>query len=295
MELAGYLMDKMIRNRDEKRKYDGRQTVGGKAKKVEKKREGTFMYNRPICKSCGMRHFDKCLRPLNTITCNFCKKTGHVEADCKRKAAVCFDCGEKRHFSTECPKRKPTTATAGASGSGSKTDVKKGSARVFMLDTQKATNIPDVITDTFPINIFMLEFYLTQHYEIETADGNLSRITEALDNATISLADHIIPLRLLPMKVAGFDVVLGMDWLSSNQARILCNDKAIGIRTSNNKTIRITDDKEARKVGIVSKIKVNRCLGKGCLTFMACATKEPESKKIEEMPVVSEFKDVFPD
>ncbi|XP_076907521.1 uncharacterized protein LOC143564002 [Bidens hawaiensis] len=84
MELAGYLMDGMIRNRDEKRRDDGKTPVGGKVRKVEKKREGAFVYSHP--------------RP------------GHVEADCKRKAVVCFDCREKGHFSNECPKKKSTVA-----------------------------------------------------------------------------------------------------------------------------------------------------------------------------------------
>ncbi|XP_076890289.1 uncharacterized protein LOC143541324 [Bidens hawaiensis] len=85
-----------------------------------------------------------------------------------------------------------------------------------------------------------------------------------------------------------------MDWLVMNQARILCSDKAIEIRTPNSKIIRIVRDKEAGKVGITSKIKASRCLGKGCLAFMAFVTKEPEPRKLEELLVVSEFKDVFP-
>ncbi|XP_076902014.1 uncharacterized protein LOC143556626 [Bidens hawaiensis] len=96
------------------------------------------------------------------------------------------------------------------------------------------------------------------------------------------------------MTLAGFDVVLGMDWLSMNQACILCNDKAMEIRAPNNKIVRIIGDNEAGKVGIISKIKANLYLGKGCLAFMDYVTKESEPKKIEEVSVVSEFKDVFP-
>ncbi|XP_076910387.1 uncharacterized protein LOC143568006 [Bidens hawaiensis] len=277
------------------------------------------MYTRPICKSCGRRHYGKCLRPANTVTCNFCKKTSHTEVDCKRKTIVCFDCREKGHFSTECPKRKLVVTTTGASGSGAKTDGRKGNARVFMLDTQKAMEIPDVITGTFPVNnVYARVLYdscanqsfidyklcsilneplvkLNNHYEVETANGDLVRITEALDNATISLASHDIHARLLPMTLAVFGVFLGMDWLSMNQAHILHNDKAIEIRAPNNKIVLITRDKEAGKVGIISKIKPSCCLGKGFLAFMAYVTKESEPKKMEEVPVVSEFKDVFPD
>ncbi|XP_076942318.1 uncharacterized protein LOC143612150 [Bidens hawaiensis] len=230
----------------------------------------------------------------------------------------CFDCGEKGHFSTECPKKKPMVTTAGASGSGAKTDGRKGNALVFMLDTQKAADIPDVIIGTFLINnVYARVLFdsganqsfidhkfcsllntpivkLNDHLEVETANGELIKINEALSNATISLASYDIPIRLLPMTLAGFDVVLGMDWLVMNQACILCSDKTIEIRTPNSKIIRIVGDKEAGKVGIISKIKASRCLGKGCLAFMAFVTKVPEAKKLEEVPVVSEFKDVFP-
>ncbi|XP_076881136.1 uncharacterized protein LOC143529177 [Bidens hawaiensis] len=97
------------------------------------------------------------------------------------------------------------------------------------------------------------------------------------------------------MELAGFDVILGMDWLAANQTRILCNEKVIEILTPNNKMMRITGDKESGKIGIISKIKASHCLGKGSLAFMAYVTKEPEPKKLEEVPIVIEFKDVFPD
>ncbi|XP_076900494.1 uncharacterized protein LOC143554674 [Bidens hawaiensis] len=215
-----------------------------------------------------------------------------MEVDCKRKTVVCFECGEKGHFSAEFPKRKPMVTTSGASGSGAKTNGQKGNARVFMLDTQKAVDIPDVITGTFPINNVYARVLFDS---VETANGELIRITEALGNATISLASYDIPVRLLPMTLAGFDVVLGMDWLVMNQAHILCSEKTIKIRAPNSKIIQIVGDKEVEKVGIISKIKASRCLGKGCLGFMAFVTKEPEPRKLEEVPVVSEFKDVFPD
>ncbi|XP_076957890.1 uncharacterized protein LOC143633468 [Bidens hawaiensis] len=85
MELAGYLMDGMIKNRDEKKKDDGKTPVGGKVRKVEKKREEAFVYSHPVCKSCGMRHFGRCLRPTNTVICSFCKKPGHLKLTARGK------------------------------------------------------------------------------------------------------------------------------------------------------------------------------------------------------------------
>ncbi|XP_076907643.1 uncharacterized protein LOC143564168 [Bidens hawaiensis] len=124
------------------------------------------------------------------------------------------------------------------------------------------------------------------------ANGSLIKISEVL-SSYISLAGHDMPVQLLPMELAGFDVIIGMDWLAVNQARILCNQKAIEILTPNRKIIRIAGDKDSGRIGIISKIKASHCLGKGCLAFMAYVSKEPEFKKIEEVTIVSEFKDVF--
>ncbi|KAI3808090.1 hypothetical protein L1987_24032 [Smallanthus sonchifolius] len=47
-----------------------------------------------------------------------------------------------------------------------------------------------------------------------------SKLPENYDGA-ITISGHILPVRLIPMTLAGFDVVLGMDWLASNQAHII--------------------------------------------------------------------------
>ncbi|XP_076901428.1 uncharacterized protein LOC143555832 [Bidens hawaiensis] len=290
IELAGYLMESMIRNKDEEKKMvverrrenDGRQKFG-------KGREGSSVFNRPLCKNCGKKHDGRCLKPTPKVdvrkfdpysTCNFCKRPGHKEEDCRKNLIVCFDCGEKGHFSAECTKKKPTVG--GASGNGTRNEAKRGNARAFMLNTQKAGELPDVITAK-----------LSKQYEVETANGSLTKISEVL-NSYITLAEYEMPVQLLPMELAGFDVILGMDWLAANQAQILCNEKAIEILTPNKKMIRIAGDKDSGKIGIISKIKASYCLGKGCLAFMDYVTKVPEPKKLEEVLIVAEFKDVFP-
>ncbi|XP_076928619.1 uncharacterized protein LOC143592624 [Bidens hawaiensis] len=232
IKLAGYLMESMIRNCEEE-------------KKTMVENDGKKRCLKPTPK-VDVRKFD----PYST--CNFCKRPGHKEEDCRKKLIVCFDCGERGHFSAECTKKKPI---AGDNiGSGARNDGKRGNACTFMLNTQKASELPEVIT-----------------------------------------AGYEMPVQLLPMELAGFDVILGMDWLATNQARILCTEKAIDILTPNRKIIRIVGDKESGRIGIISKIKTSHCLGKGCLAVMAYVTKEPEPKTMDEVPIVSEFKDVFLD
>ncbi|XP_076902918.1 uncharacterized protein LOC143557825 [Bidens hawaiensis] len=278
-----------------------------------------------MCKNYEKRHEGRCLRPIPRIdihkfdpfsTCNLCKRPGHKEEDCRKNLIVCFDCGERGHFSAKCTKKKPVTS--GTSGSGAKNNGRKGNARAFMLNTQKAGELPDVITGTFPINnVYARVLFdsganqgfidykfcsllneplakLSNHYEVETVNGNMIKISEVL-SSYISLAGYDMPVQLLHMELAGFDVILGMDWLSANQARIICDEKAINILIPNKKVICIAGDKEYGRIGIISKIKASHCLGKGCLAFLAYVTKEPEPKKMEEVLIVSEFKNVFPD
>ncbi|XP_076885872.1 uncharacterized protein LOC143535532 [Bidens hawaiensis] len=180
---------------------------------------------RPIVRS-EVRKFD----PFST--CNFCKKPGHKEEDCRKKLIVCFDCGEKGHFSAECTKKKP--AAGGASGSGARNEANRGNARAFMLNTQKAGELPDVITGTFPINnayarvLFdsganqsFIDYKfcdllneplakLSKQYEVETANGSLIKISKVL-SSYITLAGYEMPVQLLPMELARFNVILGMD------------------------------------------------------------------------------------
>ncbi|XP_076942488.1 uncharacterized protein LOC143612375 [Bidens hawaiensis] len=126
------------------------------------------------------------------------------------------------------------------------------------------------------------------------ADGNQVRITEVLNRGKILLARHSIPVQLLPMTLAGFDIVLGMDWLSNNKARILCEKKAIKIRV-NGEIIQIAGDKDGGHVRLISMIKANKCLRKGCLAFMVYVTEELKEKKLEDVPIVLEFLEVFPE
>ncbi|XP_076957745.1 uncharacterized protein LOC143633307 [Bidens hawaiensis] len=227
IELAGYLMDSMIRNREDERKMmtEKKREIDEK-RKFEKGKERSAAFNRTMCKNSGKRHDGMCLKPTPKVdvrkfdpysTCNFCKRPGHKEEDCRKKLIVCFDCGEKGHFSAECTKRKP--AVGGASGSGARNEVKRGNARAFMLNTQKAGELPDVITGTFLINnVYARVLFdsganqsfmdykfcsllneslakLSKQYEVETANGSLIQISEVL-NSYITLAGYEIPVQL---------------------------------------------------------------------------------------------------
>ncbi|KAI3818331.1 hypothetical protein L1987_12135 [Smallanthus sonchifolius] len=194
----------------------------------------------------------------------------------------------------------------------------KKNARAFFLNTHEVAGMPDVITCTFLVNDIYARILfdsganqsfienrlcrllnktlakLDKKYMVETANGDLVQISEILNDCYITLSEHVIPTRLLPMTLAGFDIVLGMDWLASNQANILCDKKAIELHSLKGNILTINGDKLSNSVGIISMLKTTKYLRKGCLAYLVTLTTDTK-KNIEDVPVVAEFPDVFPD
>ncbi|GJW01654.1 putative reverse transcriptase domain-containing protein [Tanacetum coccineum] len=70
----------------------------------------------------------------------------------------------------------------------------------------------------------------------------------------------------MPIKLGSFDVVIGMDWLSKYHAKILCDEKVVHIPINGETLI----------IRVIEK-------------------KKSDEKRLENIPVVREFPDVFPE
>ncbi|XP_022024756.1 uncharacterized protein LOC110925097 [Helianthus annuus] len=132
-------------------------------------------------------------------------------------------------------------------------------------------------------------------YEVELADGTLETASTILDGCFIAIRNHSFPLSLLPMKLAGFDVVIGMDWLSLNQAQIACAKKQVIIKTPTGKSIIVQGDTHHGLSDQTAMLKASKGLKNGCVIYMAQVTVDTPKPKIEDIPVISEFTDVFPE
>ncbi|GKA15894.1 reverse transcriptase domain-containing protein [Tanacetum coccineum] len=76
----------------------------------------------------------------------------------------------------------------------------------------------------------------------------------------------------------------------------MCNKKMICLTTPNGKAITIHGEKKKGEILIYSMIKAGKYLASGCQTYLAHVLNiKEENKKIEDIPIVSEFLDVFPD
>ncbi|GJS39264.1 putative reverse transcriptase domain-containing protein [Tanacetum coccineum] len=95
------------------------------------------------------------------------------------------------------------------------------------------------------------------------ADGNLVSTNTVIKGATLSLLNQPFKIDLMPIKLISFDVVIGMDWLSKYHAKILCYEKVVHIPI----------DGETLIIQVMEK--------------------KSDEKRLEDIPIVREFLDVF--
>nr|GEV44221.1 putative reverse transcriptase domain-containing protein [Tanacetum cinerariifolium] len=240
-----------------------------------------YTENRPMCKKCSLYHTGHC-----TVKCNTCNKVGHLTKNCKNKGPItgsnllpvtvtCHACGEKGHYVNQCQK----TTTNNAQG------------RTYMLRDRNAHRYSNIVTGMCLLNQHLARVLFNSgadksfvsislapvldippstidtFYNIEMADRNLVSTNTVIQGATLTLLNQPFEIDLMQIKLDSFDVVVSMDWLSKYHARIICDEKVVHIPL---------DDKT-----LIIQAQVME--------------KKSADKRLEDIPVVREFPDVFPE
>ena len=100
----------------------------------------------------------------------------------------------------------------------------------------------------------------------------------------------------MPIDLNGFDIVLGMDWLNANDAEILCKKKIVKVNPPGKDSFMVYGDKRRVNSGIISLMKVRKCLTKGCTSYLAFVIDAKKEKKVmQSIPVVCDYPEVFPE
>ncbi|KAI3702719.1 hypothetical protein L6452_28470 [Arctium lappa] len=258
----------------EKRKWEGSVRDGKKIKSAKFDQRAIPRADYKVCSKCNRMHKGECL--VDKDGCFKCGKVGHMARDCQR-SRTCYQCGSPNHIKTDCPQlKKGEVRGYGGKGGERKVEPARARARAFNMTADEAVDAPDVVT--------------------EIADDSRVLVGEVYEGCSIDIDGHAFPLRLYPMGMGEFDVIVGMDWLASNDANIVCNKKLIWISRPGEEEIVVYGERRDRKSCLISMIKARRCLVKGCegfLTYVLDAKKE--KKGLESVPIVSEYPEVFPD
>ncbi|GKA39192.1 putative reverse transcriptase domain-containing protein [Tanacetum coccineum] len=107
--------------------------------------------------------------------------------------------------------------------------------------------------------------------------------------------NHIFEIDLIPIKLGTFDVIIGMDWLVKHDVVIVCGEKVVRIPYGN-KMLIVEGDKGGSRLKIISCIKARKYVEQGCHLFLAHVTKKKsKEKQMEDVPVIRDFPEVFPE
>ncbi|GJW96968.1 putative reverse transcriptase domain-containing protein [Tanacetum coccineum] len=107
---------------------------------------------------------------------------------------------------------------------------------------------------------------------------------------------------VVKVKLGSFDIIIGMDWLANHHAVIVCDEKIMRIPYGDEVLIIQGDGygrDEKSKLSIISCTKTQKYVEKGCQIFLAQVTKKEakdksEEKRLEDVPTVRDFLEVFP-
>ena len=206
-------------------------------------------------------------KDLSRIECFKCKKNGHYANECPEKKAVetikpnPFQKGHVNHVNVEEVYEQPDAVYG-----------------TFLLNSHSAF----VLFDTGASHSFISRAFVNKNglvtrtigkpVKVSSPGGELL-VTAGCRDLTLEIGKYLFPVNLAILESQGLDVILGMDWMTEFEGVIDCANRAILLTTPEKKRIRFRSTVESRRPNLNSLKGVS----------------------LDEVPVVKEYPDVFPD
>ncbi|GJV29216.1 reverse transcriptase domain-containing protein, partial [Tanacetum coccineum] len=224
-------------------------------------------------------------------TCFNCNRLGHLAKDCRgvlrnvnpvnaRNPTVraCYECGSTEHVRSAYPKLN----RAQGPEENHPNQVAANNGGTFTLNNHVATTLFDsgadysFVSTTFIPLLGLEPSELGFKYEIEIASGQLVEIDNSIKGCKLEIEGHVFDIDLIPFGHGSFDVIIGTDWLSNYKAEIIYHEKVVRIQLPDGNVLRVVGERPDEKARFLMSAKAR-------------------DKKQEEVVVVRNFPEVFPD
>ncbi|GJU90532.1 putative reverse transcriptase domain-containing protein [Tanacetum coccineum] len=314
VQISGALTDEDKNGRDDNKRTRTGNVFATTVNPVGRENMGTWSK----CTTCNSYHAPG--GPCHT--CFNCNRPGHLIKDCRgvprnvnlvnaRNPTVraCYECGSTDHVRSACPRlnraqepegNRPNQVAANNGGQGRGNQRNQARGRAFMLGAEEARQDSNIVTGTFTLNdhfattlfdsganySFVSTTFIPLlglepsdlgfRYEIEIASGQLVEIDKVIKGCKLEIEGHVFDIDLIPFGHGSFDMIIGMDWLSNYKAEIICHEKVVRIPLPDGKVLRVVGERPKEKARLLMSAKAS-------------------DKKQEEVVVVRDFPEVFPD
>ncbi|GJS32166.1 reverse transcriptase domain-containing protein [Tanacetum coccineum] len=143
---------------------------------------------------------------------------------------------------------------------------------------------------------------LDTNYSVELADDKSLTTSTILKGCTLNLQNHLFKIDLLPIELGIFDVIVRMDWMDKHRAEVVSYEKYIRVPYRNDMLIiqgERSGIKSESRLEVISSIRTQKYIDQGCQVFLIQMMKakktEISERQIEDVPVVRDFPEVFPE
>ncbi|KAA3466323.1 DNA/RNA polymerases superfamily protein [Gossypium australe] len=282
---------------------------------------GIVCSERPKCKHCRKRHPGSCR--LNDRACFRCGSLDHFIGDCPESVELEI-IQNLRSDNTPMRGRLPknTRNDHGSQRTIRNTIVRseaKVPARAYATRAREEASSPDVIMGTFTLYdtsvIALIDLGSTHSYicmnlvfskalpvestevviKVSNPSGKSVIVEKVCKNCPLMFRNNCFPADLMLLSFDEFDIILGMDWLTLHDAIVNCKRKIINLKGQNDEIVRIESSELNGLPAVISILKARSYMKKGYEAYFAYVIDSKVSeKKIESMPVVCEYFDVFP-
>jgi len=132
------------------------------------------------------------------------------------------------------------------------------------------------------------------HLCVSTPIASVYPTDQIVRGCSIEIQNQEFFGNLVVLGIQGYDVILGMNWLTTYQATIDCKPKKLTLVTPKGENLVVNSGNSNLFAPLISATRASKMLSKGCTAFLR-AVEVLEIPKLEpkDIPVVQEFLEVF--
>eukprot|EP00253_Pinus_taeda_P012064 PITA_12064 len=239
-----------------------------------------------------------------------------------RPPLQCWGCGGP-HYIKNCPQRKGTEQLSQIHEASTVGEVGQNVPRInAALEDQQAEYQPTMVEfegkiSNLPISVLIdpgatlsyinpkvvercnLQFVKFKNpWLVQLATGAKRRVTSKINNCSFTIADQPITADLNILPLGSYDILIGMDWLEKNWSLVDCKTKIIYYRDQQGDNKEMQGIRRPVQVRPITANQLVKCVRKGCQVYaiqVGYANSKDKTASLNNIPVIQEFADVFPE